>query len=132
LPEVVPVLKPGELAVSGPAAEALEDAEGDVLLVGGAADGPAEPGAGQHDELLEVRLPELLGGVGVALLEPVQEAGDGPFRSHRSAWRVVPEVGGLDWMSTKSIEVANRVVERHGSRSGRIDRSPSRGVDQTA
>src|SRR5262249_43188726 len=83
LPEVVAVLQPGELAPLGAAAEAVEGAEGHVLLVGGEARAALELLPGQADQPPEVALPELLGRGRVAGLELPEPVGDRPRGGHR-------------------------------------------------
>src|SRR5271157_1116488 len=83
LPKVVAVVELRELAAFGPLIEALEGAEGHILLVGRAARGAPEPGAGEPDQPLEVSLPELLGGGPLPGLEQLNAVGDRPFRRHR-------------------------------------------------
>src|SRR5262249_37058251 len=68
-PQVVAVVESGIAAPGGAPAEVVKGAEGGVLLVGDGPSGPAEPGARQPDEGLEVALPELLGSVGFSRLE---------------------------------------------------------------
>src|SRR5271157_2343994 len=82
-PKVVAVVEPRELAAFGPLIEALEGAEGHILLVGRAARGTPELGAGEPDQPLEVSLPELLGGGPLPGLEQLDTMGDRPFRRHR-------------------------------------------------
>src|SRR5271166_1303794 len=83
LPKVVAVVELRELAAFGPLIEALEGAESHILLVGRAARGAPEMGAGETDQPLEVALPELLGGGPLPSLEQLDAVGDRPFRRHR-------------------------------------------------
>ena len=82
LPQVQAVVQLGEAVLLGPTAEAVEGAQGDVFLVGGAAGRGAELLAGQTDQAAEVALPQLLGRVRVAGLEPVDPLGDGRVGAH--------------------------------------------------
>src|SRR5206468_8828108 len=82
LPQVQAVVQLGEAVPLGPPAEAVEGAEGDVFLVGGAAGRGAELLAGQTDQAAEVALPQLLGRVRVAGLEPVDPLRDRRFGAH--------------------------------------------------
>src|SRR5208337_1503798 len=83
LPKVVAVVELRELAAFGPLIEALEGAEGHILLVGRAPRGALELGAGKPNQPLEVSLPELLGGGPLPGLEQLDAVGDRPFRRHR-------------------------------------------------
>jgi len=91
-PQVVAVVQAREAALLGAADEGIEGGQGDVLLVGGAAGGGAERGAGAGDELAEVALPQVLRGGAVAGLEQVDPAGDGAFGRHGPGLAL----GGLD------------------------------------
>src|SRR5262249_46010032 len=82
LPEVVPVIEPGEAALLRPAAEAVEGAQGHVLLVGGGPRCGAELRARQAYQAAEVPLPEALGGSGVASREGCDPAGDATVGGH--------------------------------------------------
>src|SRR5439155_6101435 len=76
-PQVVAVVEAGEAAGGGPAAEAVEGAEGDVLLVVVGPPRGLDPRAGQGDQASEVALPQGLGGGLVARLQPPQPGADG-------------------------------------------------------
>src|SRR5262249_61933711 len=91
LPEVVAVVRAREAARGGALAEAVEGAEGHVLLVGGGPPEPAQPLPGQFDEPAEVALPEGLGGVVLAGLELADPVRDRPRRRHRGC----PSTGAL-------------------------------------
>ena len=82
LPQVQSVVQSGKAVLLGPPAEAVEGAEGDVFLVGGAAGRSAELLFGQTNQATEVTLPQLLGRVRVAGLEPVDPLGDGRVGAH--------------------------------------------------
>src|SRR5262249_40459789 len=78
VPHIVAVVELGKVAGLGPAAEAVEGAEGHVLLVCGAARRSAEPLPGKADQAVGVTLPELRRGRVVAGLEagePLRNAG---------------------------------------------------------
>ena len=70
-PEVVPVVQLRELAPAGAIAEALEGAQGHVLLVERPPAMRRQPRAGQPDQPLEVAIPEPLDVRTVASLDPV-------------------------------------------------------------
>src|SRR5437016_4453274 len=80
----MPVVELREAATAGSLAEAMERAEGHVLLIGGAARHPLEPQARQLDHLLEVTLPEFLGRGRLAGLELPDPVGDRACGCH---WR---------------------------------------------
>ena len=82
LPQVVAVVQAGEAALFGRPAEAVEGAQGHVLLVGRLPRRCRELGAGQADEAGEVALPQRLGRCRVARLEQVQPVGNRPKRRH--------------------------------------------------
>ena len=80
-PQVAAVAEPGEPALGGTPAEAVEGAQRHVLLVGHAQRGRLEPGVRQADELVEVSPPELRGGViNLGAAQGVDQPGDGAFR----------------------------------------------------
>src|SRR5262249_26332458 len=75
-PQVVAVVELREAVALSIAAKAVEGADGDILRIGCAAEKVLQALAGQHDELLEIALPELLRGVGVAVLEKTDPVSD--------------------------------------------------------
>jgi hypothetical protein len=80
MPEVVAVVELREAAFLRATKEAVEGAEGHVLLVSHAARGAAELLSGQADQAMEVALPEMLGGGAVAraeLINPGRNAAGG-------------------------------------------------------
>src|SRR5262249_33658277 len=68
----------------GATAEAVEGAEGHVLLVGGAAGRAFQLLAGQSDEPLEIALPQLLRSRGVPGLQPADPLAYGFVPRHQS------------------------------------------------
>jgi hypothetical protein len=88
-PEVVAVGEPGAAAAGRASAEAVEGAEGRVLLVGDGSRRVAEPQPREPDEAVEVVPPQLLRGLAVAGLQLPEPAGDGrpvsPVRHGKSA-----------------------------------------------
>src|SRR5262249_19151184 len=82
LPEVFAVGELRELAALSSLTEAVEGAQGNVLLVRGAARQPLELIASQTHELLEVALPEFLRRQVVAVFETFDPIGDRPRGRH--------------------------------------------------
>ncbi len=127
-PEVVAVGQVGEAALLDVAAEAVEGAEGDVLLVGGTAGGATQFEARQGHEAAKETVPELLGGGGLAGLEEAQPVRNGTRLAHgRVAFdrmgpgqpgRGVPGVHGVD-RSAPALRTAGTSFRRALRRSRR-------------
>ena len=83
VPEVVAVLEARELAATHGETEAVEGAEGDVLLVRRAAGKSTQLGLRQADEAREKTIPDVPGGGGVARLQQVDPVGDRTLWRHR-------------------------------------------------
>src|SRR5262249_19234591 len=91
LPQIIPVRQACKPSLFRSAAETIERAEGDVLLVGCLTVDPVEPLAGQSDQAWKVILPELLNRLPVARPESLQ-----PDR-HGSRFRhAQPQVASQD------------------------------------
>ena len=77
-PEVVAIGQPRESPRGGAAAEAVEGAQGRILLILDRPGPPrgAESGAGEMDQAIEVALPEVLGGGVAAGLQVADPARD--------------------------------------------------------
>jgi hypothetical protein len=69
LPKVVAIVELRESAALDAAKEAVEGAEGDILLIGGAPWHRPQFAARQADEAMEVAFPQFLGGLSISHAE---------------------------------------------------------------
>ena len=88
-PQFVAAIEATEIAPPGPFAEALEDAESDIILILHTAMPFAESLAGQPCQPLEVALPEELRGRFIARFQILQPPGDGLIVGHND-WPARP------------------------------------------
>src|SRR5262249_1118928 len=98
----------------------VEGAQGHVLLVGGAARGRAEGGAGAGDEEVEVALHERPCRVAVAGLEQVEPVRDGAVRRHGKGLPAGDQVQA-DCNATWGRD--ENIAGREGGGEGRLVRS---------